>query len=176
MHGDLELVVAEGGERRNHQFKIVGVFISRAVLSRVLRVEIFREKGNGWSWSLFGECDVDVVTIDVGGTIELDIKVEIHVISNDGGIGRGSTGSNAILIAEGALGPGYFRGSGTEAAAVQLRLNNALLGGNLHEGFQGDLEMSSWGEDTAESENDGLEHKLFLNVIIFLMKRYQCSF
>ena len=46
VHSKLELVVPEGEERRNHQFKVVSVFITRAVLSLLLRAEIFRKKGN----------------------------------------------------------------------------------------------------------------------------------
>ncbi len=103
---DLGMVVTKGCERGDQPIESIGVLITSAVGTwigggKVLSIEI-----NGGLAAFSSKEHIDIVSNNVGISVEDDIEIERDKVSNLRGVGLGSTSGNIIDPLGIALSPG----------------------------------------------------------------------
>ena len=103
---DLGVVVTEGSERGDQPIEGIGVLITSAVGTwvgggKVLSIEI-----NGGLAAFSSKEHIDIVSNNIGISVEDDIEIERDEVSNLRRVGLGSTSGNIIDPLGIALSPG----------------------------------------------------------------------
>ena len=118
----------------------VRVLITSTVLTWGGGCEILSVEVDGGAAALSSEQNIDVVSLNIGISVENNVEVQSNISTDFRGLGVGSTSGNIIKVLRCAFTPLDRRSGGAKTATVELHLDKALLGSNLLPVLKGDLE------------------------------------
>ena len=157
LNGDI--VDTEWCEWGNGPLDVIDELVSSSIDSWDWCRVVCGEEGNWWRWALRCELYVNVVALDIGVSIEDDIKVKLDPIADYGRVWSGCALSNVIKSLWRACTPLDWRGCWAESVcAVKVHLDWTCLRCDCLPVFEWDIHGGGRCDGDEESDDGCLVH------------------